>query len=64
MAIDVRGRSPEEIRAFVFDRFKEYREKDFKRLLKERHRENIDKVESAFNLLTEWISNNAKAPRN
>ena len=64
MAIDVREKSPEEIRNLVFDKFKEYQEKDYKGLLKERHGENIEKVGPAFNLLTEWIKNNVKAPRN
>ena len=64
MAIDVRGKSPEDIRTFVFDKFKEYREKDYKGLLKERQGENIRKVESAFDLLTAWMRNNVEAPRN
>jgi polysaccharide pyruvyl transferase WcaK-like protein len=64
MAIDVRKKSPEEIRAFVFDKFKEYREKDYAGFLKERQGENIKKVESAFDLLTEWIRNNVESPRN
>jgi hypothetical protein len=55
MAIDVREKSPEEIARFVSDKFEEFKDQDCRTLLKEKHGENVGKVESAFDLLTEWI---------
>jgi polysaccharide pyruvyl transferase WcaK-like protein len=64
MGIDVRDRTPEEIRAFVVDKFREYMDKDYRVLLKEKHEENLQKVEAAFDLLMEWIINNVKTLEN
>lgn len=62
MAVDVRDQSPEEIARFVLDKFREYQDHDYKDLLSEKHEENVRKVESAFDLLTDWIRDNVKAP--
>jgi polysaccharide pyruvyl transferase WcaK-like protein len=63
MTIDVRDKSPEEIRDFVLDRFREYINKGYKDLLKEKHEENVKKVHSAFDLLTTWIRNSVKTSK-
>jgi colanic acid/amylovoran biosynthesis protein len=61
MAIDVRDKSPKEIARFVLNKFKEYKDQDYRTILREKHQENVKKVESAFNLLTAWIRNQVKA---
>jgi hypothetical protein len=63
MAIDVRDKSPGEIARFVLDTFTEQQSRDCVALLKEKHQENVEKVAAAFDLLTDWIRTNVKAPQ-
>jgi polysaccharide pyruvyl transferase WcaK-like protein len=60
MAIDVRNKSAKEIADFVLDKFKEYKNQDYRTVLREKHQESVKKVESAFDLLTAWIRNQVK----
>jgi len=55
MAIDSRDRSPEEIAAFGVEKIEAYRHQDFTPLLREKQKENVERVELAFNLLADWI---------
>jgi polysaccharide pyruvyl transferase WcaK-like protein len=64
MTIDVRDKAPEEIANSVFKKIKAYEDQDYKSLLKEKHEENVKRVEVAFDLLSEWIKNNVNTSRN
>jgi polysaccharide pyruvyl transferase WcaK-like protein len=58
MALDARLHTPEQIAEEVFIRLNEYRNKDYSEMLLQKHDENVERVEFAFDLLCKWLQNN------
>ena len=60
MAIDAREESAEGIAAWVAQKKKEVEQGELSVRIRERHEENVKRVESAFELLDEWIKSKVK----
>ena len=55
MAVDIRQKDPEQLSSMVFTKLREYAKADYSKKLVERHKGNIQKVEKAFDILSDWL---------
>lgn len=58
MALDARLHTAEKLAGEVFIRLNEYMNEDYSEMLLKKHDENMERVESAFDLLSKWLQNN------
>ena len=60
MAVDTRKNNPQQLAEKVFAKLAEYQSTDYARILREKQPENVEKVESAFDLLCKWLMEHVK----
>jgi len=60
MAVDTRKNNPQQLAEKVFAKLAEYQSTDYAGILCVKQPENVEKVESAFDLLCEWLMEHVK----